>query len=106
MPDVDQHSFENVVVTAEVYPSHSASLEGVSKAPLDVLASVAQELFPATAPDTPTILVSRSLGVGFAAPVAPASLRLGDVGASTLPAQSHQHGVAVVALVRDPFRRS
>src|SRR5437879_2111978 len=84
-PGVNEHALENVLVTAQVGPAHSARVVDVGERALDVLATPPHQPTAPLAADASAIAVHRGLRRGRLRPAPPPALRLRDVAAAAPP---------------------
>src|SRR5438045_3866486 len=80
---VNQHAFADVGVAAQMRAAEPPGAIQMRKRPLEPFAAIAQQTFAAGPADAPTIPIDRVACLGFAVPVAPAAMGLGDVGADS-----------------------
>src|SRR5712691_6552398 len=93
---VDEEPFEDVLVTTQVRPPHSAGVIDVGERALDVLTAPTHQLPAADSADAPPIAIHRSLRLGGRRPAAAAAIGLGDVAAHPDRAQIDQHLITVI----------
>ena len=86
---------------AQVRAAHPAGVVDVRERPLHVLPAPPQPPLPAPAAHPPPIAVHGPLRVGGCRPLAPASIRLRDVGPDPDGVQIEQGLIAVIALIGD-----
>src|SRR5690606_19353696 len=99
--DVDQQTFEYVLVPAKVGSAHAAGLQFVGEGTLDQLPALPQQPLATRAANPSAVAVHRVTRFGLAFPVTPAALRLADIAADADLGAGFHHLVAVVALVGD-----
>jgi len=100
---MDQQSFADVVVTAQMRASHAARLRGMRRRPLEQLAASAKQSLATRTVDASTIRVH---GVAFRQLIPPPLRRpiwFADVGTEADLLQIAQLGAAVMPLVGDEF---
>ena len=98
---VDQQAFEDIAMPAQVRAAHPARVVDVRERPLHVLPASTQPPLTAPAAHPPPIAVHGPLRVRGRRPLAPAPIRLRDVGPDPDGVQIDQGLIAVIALVGD-----
>jgi hypothetical protein len=78
---MDQHALENVRVPAEMQAAHAAGLVEMGEGPFQSLAAEPQQTQAARTSNAPTIAIHRVPGFRVVLPVAPSSIRFGDIAA-------------------------
>src|SRR5580698_4630159 len=100
---MNEQSFDDVVMAAQVSPSHAAGFVHMRKASFDSLSALAQQPLAALASDPPTVLINRCLLFLLALPVAAPAVGLGTIAPNLHFLQNHQHIITVIALVQHHF---
>src|SRR6202050_1623655 len=97
---MNEQSLDDVVMAAQVSPSHSAGFVHMRKASFDSLSALAQQALAALASDPPAVLINRRLLFLLALPVAAPAVGFGTIAPNLHSLQNHQHISTVLALVQ------
>ena len=105
--DMNQYSFENIFATPQMRAAHSSGLVKMSEWSLQSFSSLSQQCLASLPAYSPAILINSSLCFAALFPMAPFSLRFGNIGSQTKSVQIHNSLGAVISFVDynflDPF---
>ena len=100
---MNQHTFKNIAVAAQIDPAKSSRFVRVRKRTLQKFTALTKQPSTSPAPNPPPIGVDRVACGVIVLPVSAAARRLGNVSSNAQKPQILKQLVAVIALIRDQF---
>ena len=98
---MDQHTFQNVRVSAQVHAAQAASFVEMREGTFEPFATQAQHPLATSAVNASPVPIDGGARLGFTRPVASPAIRFRDVAADSHRFEIDQLLIAVIALVAD-----